>query len=94
MGTRCPEPGHIRQVSVNFLVGSRCDLDDRRADSVTHRSVFSVALAYELYIPVSSRFCPQQWYPEPVPDGLVIFALHLAWAVLFGSSFFTLGLRP
>lgn len=58
--------------------------------------VFSVALAYELYIPMAvAGFGLSSGMPNLFPDGLVIFALHLSWAVLLGTlTFFILGFRP
>jgi hypothetical protein len=56
----------------------------------------SVALAYGLYLPLSATgigfgsALPNLW-----PDGLVVFALHLAWAVLIGAiTLAILGFRP
>ncbi len=56
----------------------------------------SVALAYTLYLPLAaaglglSSGMPHLW-----PDGLVLFAIHLAWAVLFGALTLALrGFRP
>jgi len=56
----------------------------------------SVALAYGLYLPLSSAgiglggSLTHLW-----PDGLVVFALYLVWAVLFGAFVLAiLGYRP
>ena len=56
----------------------------------------SVALAYELYLPLSAAGIGLGsgeaflW-----PDGLVVFALHLAWAALFGAlTLAIVGFRP
>jgi len=56
----------------------------------------SVALAYTLYLPLAaagmglSSGMPHLW-----PDGLVLFAIHLAWAILFGALTLALrGFRP
>lgn len=99
------KPGELRQVHLhaqvswpNFLVLAAGAILTTAA--LIHRgrnaSVFSVALAYELYIPVAvAGFGLSSGIPNLFPDGLVIFALHLAWAVLFGTlTFFILGLRP
>lgn len=63
-------------------------------------AVPSVALAYGLYLPVAAagfglgsgavEAAAHLW-----PDGLVIFAIHLAWAVLLGAlTLAVLGFRP
>lgn len=56
----------------------------------------SVALAYELYLPVGiagyglATRTPGLW-----PDALIVFVVHLAWAALIGTAVFAiLGLRP
>lgn len=56
----------------------------------------SVALAYELYLPLSvaglglTSGVPHLW-----PDGLVVFAVHLAWSALLGAfTLAVLGIRP
>jgi hypothetical protein len=56
----------------------------------------SVALAYALYIPlVVAGFGLGSGVPHLFPDGLVIFAVHLAWAVLFSTlTMALLGFRP
>jgi hypothetical protein len=56
----------------------------------------SVALAYELYLPlVSAGIGLTSGIPNLWPDGLVVFAMHLAWGVLLGSlTLAILGLRP
>jgi hypothetical protein len=58
--------------------------------------VASVALAYELYIPLAAAGlglttqAPHLW-----PDGLVVFIVHLAWAALLGAlTLAILGFRP
>lgn len=59
-------------------------------------SLPSVALAYQLYIPLSvAGFGLSSGIPNLFPDGLVIFALHLSWAALLGAlTFAILGFRP
>jgi Domain of unknown function (DUF389)/Bacterial SH3 domain len=56
----------------------------------------SVALAYELYIPlVVAGFGLGSGVPHLWPDGLVVFALHLSWSVLLGALTLALmGFRP
>lgn len=56
----------------------------------------SVALAYELYVPLSlaglglGAGIPHLW-----PDGLVLFTIYLAWSVLAGAlTLAVLGFRP
>jgi uncharacterized membrane protein len=58
--------------------------------------VASVALAYELYIPLAAAgFGLATQAPHLWPDGLVVFIVHLAWAALFGALTLALfGFRP
>ena len=59
-------------------------------------SVLSVGLAYELYIPLAAAgFGLARGLPGLWPDGLVVFALYLAWAALLGAlTLAILGFRP
>jgi uncharacterized membrane protein len=56
----------------------------------------SVALAYTLFLPLSvAGFGFSSGAPHLFPDGLVVFAIHLAWAVLLGAiTLAFLGFRP
>ena len=56
----------------------------------------SLLLAYGLYLPVvSAGYGLGSGLPFLWPDGLVIFAIHLAWATLFGAiGLFIMGFRP
>lgn len=56
----------------------------------------SAAIAFELYVPLTvAGFGLTSGVPNLFPDGLVIFALYLAWAALIGAlSFAVLGFRP
>jgi len=56
----------------------------------------SVALAYELYLPlVIAGFGLSSGMPHLWPDGLVVFAIHLAWSALLGAlTLAILGFRP
>ena len=56
----------------------------------------SVALAYTLYLPlVVAGFGLGSGLPHLFPDGLVIFAIHLAWGALLGAiTLAILGFRP
>ena len=56
----------------------------------------SVALAYTLFLPLSvAGFGFGSGAPHLFPDGLVVFAIHLAWAVLLGAiTLAFLGFRP
>ncbi len=56
----------------------------------------SVALAYELYLPLATAgFGLGGRIPHLWPDGLVVFALHLAWSILLGAiTLAILGFRP
>jgi hypothetical protein len=56
----------------------------------------SVALAYQLYLPVAiAGLGLGSGQPHLFPDGLVIFALNLAWASLLGAlTLAIMGFRP
>lgn len=56
----------------------------------------SVALAYELYLPlVAAGFGLTSQQTGFWPDGLIVFAVHLALAALFGAlTLAVIGLRP
>jgi hypothetical protein len=56
----------------------------------------SVALAYSLYLPlVVAGFGLGSGAPHLFPDGLVVFAIHLAWGALLGAiTLAILGFRP
>jgi hypothetical protein len=64
--------------------------------SETEAALPSVALAYGLYPPLAAAgFGLGSGVPFLWPDGLVVFALHLAWAVLLGAlTLAILGFRP
>ena len=55
-----------------------------------------VALAYGLYLPLTAAgFGFGSGVPHLWPDGLVVFAVHLAWAALLGAvTLALLGFRP
>ncbi|MBU1661699.1 MAG: DUF389 domain-containing protein [Chloroflexi bacterium] len=59
-------------------------------------AVASVALAYELFVPLTvAGFGLGSGLPHLWPDGLVVFAVHLAWAALLGAiTLAILGFRP
>ncbi len=61
-----------------------------------HPAQTSVALAYTLYLPLSvAGFGLVRGLPHLWPDGLVLFCVHLAWAVFLGAvAFAILGFRP
>lgn len=67
-----------------------------RSGVISSAAVPSVALAYELYLPVAvAGFGLGSGLPHLFPDGLVIFALHLSWAALLGAlTLFVMGFRP
>jgi uncharacterized membrane protein len=56
----------------------------------------SVALAYELYLPIGiAGFGLTSYTPGLWPDGLIVFIVYLAAAALIGTiTFFIFGLRP
>ncbi len=59
-------------------------------------AVASVALAYELYVPLAAAgFGLGSGIPHLWPDGLVLFCIHLAWAAILGTlTLLVLGFRP
>jgi hypothetical protein len=59
-------------------------------------SIPSVALAYELYIPlVIAGFGITSGVPHLFPDGLVIFVINLAWGALLSAiTLAVMGFRP
>jgi hypothetical protein len=62
-----------------------------------HRvAVASVALAYELYVPLAvAGFGLSSGVPDLWPDGLVVYAIHLAWAASVGTlTLLVMGFRP
>jgi len=58
--------------------------------------VASAALAYELYLPLGAAgFGLTSGMPNLWPDGLIVFAVYLAWTALIGvAMLLVLGLRP
>jgi hypothetical protein len=56
----------------------------------------SLAVAYQLYLPLAlAGIGLTSGYPDLWPDGLVIFAIYLAWAALLGAfTLALLGFRP
>ncbi len=56
----------------------------------------SIALAYELYLPLAAAgFGLSSRSPNLWPDGLVVFAVYLAWAALLGAVTLAFrGFRP
>jgi MFS family permease len=56
----------------------------------------SVALAYSIYLPLTvAGFGLVSGAPHLWPDGLVLYAVHLAWAALLGAlTLAVLGFRP
>jgi uncharacterized membrane protein len=67
-----------------------------RGGFVTSAVLPSVALAYELYIPLATAGLGLgARLPHLFPDGLVVFTLYLAWAALLGViTLAILGIRP
>lgn len=89
---------HTRLSWLDFLVAvtgavfaAATVLHNKRAAAVA-----SVALAYELYLPLAAAGLGLVGgYPHLWPDGLVVFSLHLAGAALLGAlTFAVLGYRP
>jgi hypothetical protein len=65
-------------------------------DKKYNPSIPSVALAYALYIPLTTAgFGLSSGAPHLWPDGLVVYLIYLAWSALFGAmTLAILGLRP
>jgi hypothetical protein len=62
-----------------------------------HRATLpNVALAYELYVPLAAAGLGMtSSYNHLWPDGLIVFALHLCWAVVISAVVFGVhGFRP
>jgi hypothetical protein len=82
----------------NFLVLAlgACFTAAAMLDKKYNPALASVALAYELYIPLTiAGFGLSSGIPHLWPDGLVVFAIYLAWSALLGAlSLAILGLRP
>lgn len=82
----------------NFLVLAlgACFTAAAMLDKKYNPALASVALAYELYIPLTiAGFGLSSGVPHLWPDGLVVFAIYLAWSALLGAlSLAILGLRP
>jgi uncharacterized membrane protein len=90
-------PGFL-VLSVGALLTVFAMVRSARHDSVAHYGgmLASVALAYELYVPLSvAGFGLTAGVPHLWPDGLVVYAVHLALAALIGAfSLGLLGFRP
>jgi uncharacterized membrane protein len=58
--------------------------------------IASAALAYELYLPLGvAGFGLLSGIPHLWPDGLIVFAVYLAWTALIGvAMLLVIGLRP
>jgi hypothetical protein len=86
-------PFLVLAVGAIFTTGSLV-----RAESKGAAAIFfpSVALAYALFAPLASAGIGLgSGVPHLFPDGLVIFALHLAWCCLLGALTLALmGFRP
>jgi len=90
------------QVSyVNFIILAVAAILTTKAIASSEKMKYpsilpSVALAYQLYLPLSvaglglGLGIPHLW-----PDGLIVFSLHLAWGILFGAITLAFsGFRP
>jgi uncharacterized membrane protein len=95
--TQLSWPGFI-VLSVGALLTSLAMVRSSRHASVAHYGgmLASVALAYELYVPLAAAgFGVTTGVPHLWPDGLVVFAVHLALAALLGAfALGLLGFRP
>ncbi len=67
-----------------------------RGGFISSAALPSVALAYELFIPLATAGLGLgARIPHLFPDGLVVFTLHLSWAALLGViTLVVLGIRP
>jgi hypothetical protein len=82
----------------NFLVLAlgACFTSAAMLSGKRNPAVPSIALAYELYIPLAvAGFGLSSGIPHLFPDGLVLFVIYLAWSTLLGAfTLAILGLRP
>lgn len=85
-------------LSVGAMLTALAMVRNSRYASVAHYGgmLASVALAYELYVPLSAAgFGLTAGIAHLWPDGLVVFAVHLALAALLGAfTLALLGFRP
>jgi uncharacterized membrane protein len=90
-------PGFI-VLSVGSMLTALAMVRSSRHSSITNYGgrLASVALAYELYVPLSiAGFGLEAGLPHLWPDGLVVYAMHLAIAALLGAlTLALLGFRP
>jgi len=82
---------HFLVVAVGSVLTTLSIARNRRRAAVA-----SVALAYELYVPLAaSGFGLGSGVPDLWPDGIVVFAIHLAWAASLGTvTLLVMGFRP
>lgn len=82
---------HFLVVAIGSILTTVSIVKKRRRAAVA-----SVALAYELYVPLAaSGFGLGSGVPDIWPDGLVLFAIHLAWAASLGTvTLLVMGFRP
>lgn len=89
---------HVQLSWANFLVLAlgACFTTASMLNKSHNPAVPSVALAYELYVPLTiAGFGLTSGTPHLWPDGLVVFTIHLAWSALLGAlTFAILGFRP
>jgi hypothetical protein len=83
----------------NFLVlavGACLTAAAMLQESERSPALSSVVLAYTLYLPITvAGFGLTSGAPDLWPDGLVVFAIHLAWSALLGALVLAiLGFRP
>jgi uncharacterized membrane protein len=85
-------------LSIGALLTAVAMVRSTRHGSLSHYGglLASVALAYELYVPLTAAgFGLVAGIPHLWPDGLVVFSVHLALAALLGAfSLALLGFRP
>jgi len=82
---------HFLVIAIGSMLTSIAIVRTKRRTAIA-----SVALAYELYIPIAAAgFGLASGVPNLWPDGLVVFGIHLAWAVLISViTLIVLGFRP
>jgi len=82
---------HFLVIAIGSMLTSVAIVRTKRRTAVA-----SVALAYELYIPIAAAgFGLTSGTPHLWPDGLIVFSIHLAWTVIISViTLVVLGFRP
>lgn len=88
-------PGFV-VLSIGAILTALALVRSTRSTTYYGGMLASVALAYELYVPLAAAgFGLTAGVPDLWPDGLVVFTVHLALAALLGAfTLALLGFRP